>query len=168
MKTRFALLLALLMLLAACPALADKAPACELLGSKEAAEHLMTHIYAYTDSWDGVVPSSCPDEGCKEYGHVHCYGVRVTLWDTPAKGNSRVSYYPYGTDGKIGPETEFQLVDVVTYKNKYYANIRIYERGYVVNSGFVNADYIGCDCESYEGAEEVPEYIFNYKPFTLR
>lgn len=149
-------------------ALADKAPACIALGSERAASHLTTHIYAYTDGWDGVIPSFCPDEGCIEYGHVHCYGVRVTLWDTPAKGNSRVAYYPFGTDGKIGPDTEFQLVDVVTYRGKYYANIRIHKDGYVVNSGFVSADYIGCDCESYDGFDEVPEYVHDHPAFTLR
>ena len=168
MKIRICLLLALCLLLTVSLALADKAPAVVKLGSKEAAEHLCTHIYAYTDGWSGVGPSSCPDEGCKEYGHVHCYGVRVTLWDTPNKGNSRVSYYPGGTDGKIGPDTEFQLTDVVFYKGKYYANVRIYHEGAAVNSGFVNADYIGCDCERWEGGEPVPEYEYTYTPFDLR
>ena len=168
MKIRSVLLLSLCLLLAAAPALADKAPAGVKLGSQKAAEHLSTHIYAYTDAWDGIVPSACPDEGSKEYGHVHCYGVRVTLWDTPAKGKSRVSYYPFGTDGKVGPDTEFQLIDVVTYKNKYYANIRIYEDGYAVHSGFINADYVGCDCESYEGVEELPEYVHDHPAFSLR
>lgn len=168
MKRTAACFFVLLLLFIPLCAQADKAPACVQLGSEKAAAHLTTHIYAYTDGWDGVLPSSCPDEGCAEYGHVHCYGVRVTLWDTPAKGSSRVPYYPYGTDGKIGPDTEFQLVDVVFYRNAYYANIRILADGYVVNSGFVNADYIGCDCAAYECFEEVPEYIFNYAPFTLR
>lgn len=160
----FALLFSLFTL----PARAEKAPAVQQLGSELAAGHLVTHIYAYTDGWDGVNPSTCPDEGCKEYGHVHCYGVRVTLWDTPAKGDSRVSYYPFGTDGKIGPDTEFQLLDVVAYKGEYFANIRIYEDGLAVNSGFVNADYIGCDCESYEAAEEIPVYEHNHGAFSLK
>lgn len=169
MKIRLLPLLLCCMLLPGAPALAAKAPACEKLGSAKAAAHLYTHVYAYTDGWDGVNPSSCPDEGCKEYSHVHCYGVRVTLWDTPAKGNSRVSYYPFGSDGKIGPDTEFQLVNVVMYKNRYYANIRIYQEGRVVNSGFVNADYIGCDCASYETFDEdIPEYIHDHPAFTLR
>ena len=169
MKIRITCAIALCLMLLCVPALAAKTPACEKLGSQKAAEHLSTHIYAYTDGWDGVVPSSCPDEGCREYGHVHCYGRQVTLWDTPAKGNSRVSYYPFGTDGKIGPGTEFQLIDVVMYKNKYYANIRIYnQEGYAVNSGFVNADYIGCDCETYEGFEELPEYVHDHPAFSLR
>ncbi len=168
MKRRFLLPLALLMALTCLPAAADKSPACQALGSRRAAEHLYTHIYAYTDGWDGVVPSHCADEGCLEYGHVHCYGVRVTLWDTPAKGDSRVSYYPFGTDGKIGPDTEFQLTNVVTYKNKYYANIRIYKDGYAVKSGFVNADYIGCDCETYEAFDEdLPEYVHDHSAFSL-
>ena len=168
MKRLFFAFTVLFLLLFALPALADKAPTCIKLGSEKAAQHLTTHIYAYTDGWDGIVPSSCPDEGCKEYGHVHCYGVRVTLWDTPAKGDSRVAYYPFGTDGKIGPDTEFQLTDVVVYKNKYYANIRIYVDGYVRNSGFVSADYIGCDCETYESFEELPEYVHDHPAFSLR
>lgn len=150
------------------PALADKAPAVQLLGSEKAAQHLMTHIYAYTDFWDGKGPSACQDEGCLEYGHVHCYGVRVTLWDTPKKGNSRVPYYPFGTDGRVGPDTEFQLVDVVSYKGKYYANVRLIRDGLVFNSGFISADYVGCDCESYEGFEAVPEYDHEHGPFSLK
>ena len=145
MKIHSIFLFAFCLALLTVPALADKAPACTALGSQKAAEHLATHIYAYTDGWDGTLPSACTDEGCKDYGHVRCYGVRVTLWDTPAKGNSRVAYYPFGTDGKVGPDTEFQLIDVVMYKKKFYANIRIYVDGYAVNSGFVSADYIGCD-----------------------
>lgn len=166
---RLSALLALLASLLAAPALADKAPACEALGSAKAAAHLSTHIYAYTDGWDGHNPSACTDEGCKEYGHVHCYGRRVTLWDTPAGGGSKVAYYPFGSSGKVGPDTEFQLVDVVFYKNKYYANIRILENGYVVSSGFINADYVGCDCEAYDVFDEdVPEYVHNHGAFDLR
>ena len=161
-----ALLLALLCVPAA--ALAAKAPAVEQLGSQAAACHLVTHLQAYTDGWDGVSPAFSAEDGCEDYGHVHCYGVRVTLWDTPKKGNSRVPYYPFGTDGKVGPDTEFQLIDVVTYKNKFYANIRIYVDGYAVNSGFINADYVGCDCEAYEGFEELPEYIHDHPAFSLR
>lgn len=150
-------------------ALADRAPACEQLGSEKAAAHLYTHVYAYTDGWDGVHPSACADEGCKAYGHVHCYGRRVTLWDTPAGGDSGVAYYPYGSDGKIGPDTEFQLVNVVAYKNRFYANIRIYQDERVVNSGFVNADYIGCDCEAWNTFDEdIPEYVHQPQPFSLR
>lgn len=150
-------------------ALAEKAPACQALGSAKAAAHLYTHVYAYTDGWDGYTPSACTDEGCKAYGHVHCYGVRVTLWDTPAGGSSRVAYYPFGSDGKIGPDTAFQLVNVVSYKGKFYANIRIEQDGRVVNSGFVNADYIGCDCEAYDVFDEdIPEYIHDHGAFSLR
>lgn len=167
MKRRF-LLLFVLCLLMPLAALADKAPACEKLGSRKAAEHLYTHVYAYTDFWDGVHPSLCTDEGCKEYGHVHCYGVRVTLWDTPAKGTSTVPYYPFGTSGKVGPDTEFQLIDVVSYKGKYYANLRIYENDVAVASGFVNADYIGCDCKRYDKFEAVYEYDHNHGPFSLK
>lgn len=70
-------------------------------------------------------------------------GRRVTLWDSPGKGDSRVAYYPNGTTNKVGPDTEFELTNVVAYKGRYYANIRITDdHGVVVNSGFVNADYI--------------------------
>lgn len=168
MKKGFMLLLALCFALPAACALADKAPACVKLGSERAAEHLYTHVYAYTDYWSGEGPSACTDEGCRIYGHVHCYGVRVTLWDTPAKGDSRVAYYPFGTTGKVGPDTEFQLIDVVSYKGRYYANLRIHEDGAAVASGFVNADYIGCDCEGYEAFEEVPQYDHDHGAFSLK
>ena len=168
MKRRWTALFALALVLSVPPALADKAPACVRLGSEKAAQHLYTHVYAYTDFWDYYTPSACTDEGCKTYGHVHCYGVRVTLWDTPAKGNSRVAYYPFGTSGRVGPDTQFQLIDVVAYKGGYYANLRIYEDGAAVASGFVNADYIGCDCEGYEAFEEVPEYEHNHGAFSLK
>lgn len=52
-------------------------------------------------------------------------GRRVTLWDSPEKGDSRVAYYPNGTTNKVGPDTEFELTNVVAYKGRYYANIRI-------------------------------------------
>ena len=167
-KTGYALLLALMLLLACAPALADKAPVAEKLGSAKAASHLVTHIYARTDGWDGVLPSHCPDESCKDYGHIHCYGRRVSLWDTPAKGDSRVSYYPGGRVGYIGPDTELELIDVVIYKGKYYANLRVYEDGRAVLSGFASADYIGCDCEKCEGFEEVYEYVHDVGGFSLK
>ena len=89
MKARIIALFILLLALAV-PASADKAPAAEQMGSAVHASHLVTHIYAYTDGWDGYSPTNCMDEGCLEYGHVHCYGVRMRLWDTPNKGKSRV------------------------------------------------------------------------------
>ena len=168
MKKRIACALTVCMAMVCSGTLADKAPVVQTLGSEKAASHLVCHIYARTDGWDGVNPAACPDEGCKDYGHVHCYGVRVTLWDTPAKGNSRVKYYPFGTDGYIGPETEFELIDVVTYKEKYYACVRTYENGLAVNSGFVNADYIGCDCDTYDVFEEIPVYEHNHGGFSLK
>jgi len=168
MKVRVSLLFSLLLLFAA-PALADKAPAAEQMGSAVHASHLVTHIYAYTDGWDGYSPTNCMDEGCLEYGHVHCYGVRMRLWDTPNKGDSRVAYYPGGFDSRIGPDTEFQMVDVVHYKNEYFCNVRVYNsEGYVINSGFVTADYIGCDCEYYDSFEEVPDYTHNHGAFSLK
>ena len=168
MKRRLSILLFLCMALLAPCALADKAPACEAMGSERHASHLVSHVYAYTDGWDGYNPSTCADEGCLDYGHVHCYGVRVTLWDTPNKGSSRVPYYPGGTSSKVGPDTEFQLTDVVTYKGKYYAAIRVLYEGRPITSGFVNADYIGCNCESYDAFEEIPEYIHDHGAFSLK
>lgn len=168
MKFRLIPLLTLCLLLLSSAALADKAPAVLQLGSEKAAQHLVKHIYAYTDGWSGSGPAECPDEGCKEYGHVHCYGVRVTLWDTPNKGSSRVPYYPGGTSSKVGPDTEFQLTDVVSYKDKYYAAIRVLYEGKPITSGFVNADYIGCDCEFYDSFEEIPEYIHDHGAFSLK
>ena len=159
MKRYAALILTLALSLASASALAAKSPAAELLGSQAAACHLATHLQAYTDGWDGESPAFSKEDGCEDYGHVHCYGRRVSLWDTPKKGDHRVPYYAGTMDGRIGPGTEFQLTDVVFYRGTYYANIRIYIDGYiVVNSGFVNADYVGCDCESYDAMTEVPYY----------
>lgn len=149
----------LFLLLIPCAALAAKSPAAELLGSQAAACHLATHLQAYTDGWDGVSPAFSQEDGCEDYGHVHLYGRRVSLWDTPKKGHHRVPYYAGTMDGYVGPATQFQLTDVVFYRNTYYANIRIYIDDYiVVNSGFINADYVGCDCESYSEMTEVPYY----------
>ena len=153
----------------AAPALADRSPLVQALGSEQAARHLSTHIYARKDHWDGTLPFACPDETCAAYGHVRLTGRRVTLWDSPGKGDSRVAYYPNGTTNKVGPDTEFELTNVVAYKGKYYANIRIYnENGDVVNSGFVNADYIACDCKSYDAFEDVDEYVYSFGPFSLK
>lgn len=169
MKIRMLPLLALCLSLLAVPALAAKSPACESLGAQKAAEHLLSeHIYAYTCYWDGETPSECTDEGCAEYGHLHCYGRQVSVWDTPKKGKSRVAYYPHGSSSKIGPDTEFQLIDVVAYKGKYYANIRVLDDYKPLVSGFVSADYVGCSCEVYEGFEAVPEYDVDFGAFDLR
>ena len=136
MKKSLWLLLTLVLLCAAAPAQADKSPLVQALGSEQAARHLATHIYARKDHWDGTLPFFCPDETCKDYGHVRLTGRRVTLWDSPGKGDSRVAYYPNGTTNKVGPDTEFELTNVVAYKGKYYANIRITDdHGVVVNSG---------------------------------
>ena len=167
-KTGCALLLALMLLPLCAPALADKAPVAEKLGSARAASHLVTHIYARTDGWDGELPARCADEGCAEYGHVHCYGRRVALWDTPAKGDSRVAYYPGGMVGRIGPDTEFELIGVVRYQGGLYANVRVYEDGRARLSGFVDADYIGCDCEAYDSFEDVPDYEHDVGSFSLK
>lgn len=168
MKIRIAALFMLCMMLLAAPALAAKSPACEQLGAQKAAEHLSAHIYAYTCFWDGENAVECIDEGCAEYGHLHCYGRQVSLWDTPMKGKSRVAYYPHGSSSKIGPDTEFQLVDVVEYRGKYYAGIRVLDNYKPLVAGFVSADYIGCDCETYEDFIPVPEYDHEFGAFDLR
>ena len=169
LKKSFWLLLTLVLLCAAAPAQADKSPLVQALGSEQAARHLATHIYARKDHWDGTLPFFCPDETCKDYGHVRLTGRRVTLWDSPGKGDSRVAYYPNGTTNKVGPDTEFELTNVVAYKGRYYANIRITDdHGAVVNSGFVNADYIACDCKSYTVFEDVDEYVYRFGPFSLK
>lgn len=168
MKIRLSILFALCLLLLAAPALAAKTPACESLGAQKAAEHLSTHIFAYTCYWDGETPSTCTDEGCAEYGHLHCYGRQVSLWDSPKKGKSRVAYYPHGSSSKIGPDTEFQLIDVVEYKGKYYAAIRVLDDYKPLVAGFVSADYIGCDCETWDEFIPVPEYDHDFGPFDLR
>ena len=160
--------LALCLMFLCAPALAAKTPACEQLGAQKAAEHLSTHIYAYTCYWDGENPSDCTDEGCAEYGHLHCYGRQVSLWDTPMKGKSRVAYYPHGSSSKIGPDTEFQLIDVVEYRGKYYAGIRVLDDYKPLVAGFVSADYIGCDCETYDTFIPVPEYDQTFGAFDLR
>ena len=157
-----------LALLYAAPVLADKAPAVEAMGSAAAAAHLTTHLQAYTHGWDGVTLLTSAQDGCEDYGHVHCYGRRVSVWDTPKKGSNKVSYYPGTNDGYLWPEDEFQLVDVVEYEGKYYANIRTYVNGYARLSGFVNADFIGCDCEVYDFENEVPTYEYNFGPFSLK
>lgn len=168
MKTRLTALFALCIVLLAAPALAAQSPAREKLGAKKAAEHLATHIYAYTCYWDGENPVECIDEDCAEYGHLHCFGRQVSLWDSPLKGKSRVAHYPHGSSSKIGPDTEFQLVDVVEYKGKYYAGIRVLDDYQPLVAGFVSADYIGCNCETYEDFIPVPEYDHEFGAFDLR
>lgn len=159
MKTRVMLFLFLLLIALCVPALAAKSPACEQMGSAKAAAHLVTHIYALTCGWDGESESFSDEDGCGDYGHVHCYGRRVSMWDTPKKGKNILHCYAGHMSGRIGPDTPFELVDVVMYRNKFYANIRVMdENGLVSNSGFVDADYIGCDCASYEAAEPIPLY----------
>ncbi|MFR5788227.1 MAG: hypothetical protein ACLUHE_14740 [Christensenellales bacterium] len=88
MKKSLWLLLTLVLLCAAAPAQADKSPLVQALGSEQAARHLATHIYARKDHWDGTLPFLCPDETCKDYGHVRLTGRRVTLWDSPEKATA--------------------------------------------------------------------------------
>ncbi|MBP3427520.1 MAG: hypothetical protein J6M47_04595 [Clostridia bacterium] len=166
-----------LCLLIPAAALADPSPAVQALGSARAAEHLAAHIYAYSCGFDGESPAPCTDTGCPEYGHVRCCGRRVRLWDTPAKGTSRVPYYPGGTSAMVGPDTQFQLVNVVSYKGGQYACIRVEHEGHVILSGFINADYVACDCaftegfagwESLTAFEPVEEYVHDVGSFSLK
>lgn len=169
MKKSLWLLLTLVLLCAAAPAQADKSPLVQALGSEQAARHLATHIYARKDHWDGTLPFSARTKPARITAMCAWTGRRVTLWDSPEKGDSRVAYYPNGTTNKVGPDTEFELTNVVAYKGRYYANIRITDdHGVVVNSGFVNADYIACDCKSYTVFEDVDEYVYRFGPFSLK
>ena len=166
MKIRLTALVGACMLALAAPALAAKAPACESLGAKAAAEHLNTHLYAYTCEWNGEKESiSCIDEGCAEYGHLHCYGRQVSLRVTPERSTGSVIRYPDRRSDKIGPETQFQLIDVVLWRGKYYAGIRVLDGYEPLGVGYVSTDYIGCDCETYDAFEEVPEYDSRFNPF---
>ena len=170
MKRRsfFFLLLALFPLLCS-TASAEKSPAAQALGSEQAARHLATHIYARTDGWDGALPFLCPDETCATYGHVRVTGRRVSLWDSPRKGSSRMVCYPGGLVGYVGPDTQIELTNVVAYQNRYYANIRVLnENGDAALSGFVSSDYIACDCESYDAFEAVDDYTYSFGAFSLK
>lgn len=169
MKKHIGGLALLCALLFAAPALAEPSPLAQSAGSKQAARHLVTHIYARTDGWDGALPFLCPDETCISYGHVRVTGQRVSLWDSPRKGSSRMACYPGGLVGHVGPETQIELTDVVAYQNRYYANIRVLdENGEAALSGFVNADYIACDCESCDAFEDVDDYTYSFGAFSLK
>ena len=166
MKIRLTALVSACMLALSAPALAAKAPACEALGAKAAAEHLNTHLYAYTCEWTGEGAADCTDEGCAEYGHLHCYGTQVSLRVTPERSKGSVIDYPDRRSDKVGPETQFQLIDVVFWRGKYYAGIRVLDGYEPLGVGYVSTDYIGCDCETYDAFEEVPEYDSRFNPFT--
>lgn len=168
MKTRLTALMALCLVCFTMPALAAKSPACEQLGAKKAAEHLAAHLYAYTCEWDGEGDVLCIDEGCAEYGHLHCYGRQVALRITPERSRTRTIHYPRQSSDKIGPDTQFQLVDVVQWKGQYYAAIRALDGYTPLGGGYVSADYIGCDCDSYESAAPVPEYDSRFDPFAAQ
>ncbi len=174
MKICSILIMIFVMLLLSVPAWAEKAPAVEACGSAQAACHLAAHLQAYTHSWDGQFKllddgekvSTLAGDGCGEYGHVHCYGRRVTMWDTPKKGDNDAVYMAGTKVGQIGPETEFQLIDVCKYRKTFYALVRVYENEKPIIAGWVNADYIGCDCTAYDEAEEIPIYD-SYDTFSV-
>ena len=169
MKTRLTALICACLLLLAAPALAAKSPACQSLGAQKAAEHLNTHLYAYTCEWSGKTGEiSCIDEGCAKYGHLHCYGTQVSLRVTPDRSKGSVIRYPSRRSDKIGPEIQFQLIDVVLWRGKYYAAIRALDGYTPLGTGYVSADYIGCDCETYETFEPVPEYDNRFNPFIMQ
>jgi len=165
MKKRLTALICACLLLLAAPALAAKSPACQSLGAQKAAEHLAAHLFAYTCEWDGVNPAACTDEGCAKYGHLHCYGTQVSLRVTPERSKGSIIHYPNRRSDKVGPETQFQLIDVVEWRGKYYAGIRVLDNYQPLGVGYVSTDYIGCDCETYETFEPVPEYDNRFNPF---
>lgn len=175
MKIRMLSTVFILFLMISASSCAEKAPAVEACGSAQAACHLAVHLQAYTHSWagtfktleDGKVVSPLAGDGCEGYGHVHCYGRRVTMWDTPKKGEYDALYMAGTKVGLIGPETEFQLIDVCMYRNRFYALVRVYEEEKPVIAGFVNADYIGCDCTEYEDVEDIPIYD-SYDTFSVK
>ena len=67
-----------------------------------------------------------------------------------------------GILGGMGPLATADLLRKIVTMTKAGCDnehIRIYIDDYiVVNSGFVNADYIGCDCAEYTARTEVPVY----------
>lgn len=166
MKRKMLGLLAACLVFLAVPCRAEKAPAVASYGREQAACHLATHLEAYTHDWDGtletaedgarVSTSRCGD--CEGYGHVHCYGRGVDLWDTPQKGPNRVAYYAHTKLGELGPDDAFQLVDLALYKGVFYAQVRTYVDGLARLSGWVNADYIGCDCPDNPNMAEIVCY----------
>lgn len=166
MKKNWIAALACALVLLAAPALADKAPAVLEIGRGAAACHLATHLQAYTDGWDGLfvtgadgkLASSSACTLCEGYGHVHCYGRRVKMYDSPFEGDNNALWMQNTRVGLLGPDVEFQLVDVVKYRNKFYAMVRVMNGEELVVAGWCNADYIGCDCKNYADRVEIPVY----------
>lgn len=160
------LLLAAGLLGPAAPCRAEKAPAVLSYGREEAACHLAAHREAYTHDWDGTLEtaedgtrhSALSGDNCGEYGHVHCYGRGVDMWDTPKKGPNRVLYYAHTKVGELNPGDAFQLVDLTLYRGVFYAQVRVYVDGMARLSGWVNADYIGCDCPDNPKMLEIGVY----------
>lgn len=149
----------------AAPALADKAPAVISYGSAAAACHLSTHTESYTHGWDGLfitdesgAKTPTFQDDCGDWGHLHCYGTRVTMWDTPMKGPNHAHYKANTKVTYLGKDSQFQLAKVEAYGNQFYAMVRMLVDGVVVYTGWVNADYIGCDCPDNRTMEDIPIY----------
>ncbi|MBQ7486950.1 MAG: hypothetical protein IJT77_05625 [Clostridia bacterium] len=155
-STRFHLLsicLIIAMLLMPLSALADPSPAVQKVGSNAAAQHLCTHIGAFTDGVPYYYETFNGDDE-----HIFCCGSRVSMWDTPQKGENTGSLYPGSKIGTLEKNSQFELVKVESYRGKNYAMIRVYEGDAIRLVGWVSADYIACSCTDFSEGEEVPEH----------
>lgn len=153
MKYLLSILILLLLLTLPFAALAAPSKAVETVGEAAAAAHLATHEGAFTDG--------LPDKYNmynRDGEHIFCTGSRVSMWDTPQKGDNVGTLYPGSKVGTLEKTDEFELVQVRSYRGKYYAQVRIYNGEYIRLSGWVNANYIGCSCSDYSETEEVPEH----------
>ena len=148
----FACLTAFL-LLAPLTAYADPSPAVQKIGKDAAAQHLCTHVGAFTD---GVPVLYDTYNGEEE--HIFCCGSRVSMWDTPQKGDNTGSLYPGSKIGTLEKNSEFELVKVESYRGRNYAMVRVYQGDAIRLVGWVSADYIACSCTDFSEREEVPEY----------
>ena len=85
------------------------------------------------------------------------------------KGDSRVAYYPNGTTNKVGPDTEFELTNVVAYKGRYYANIRITDdHGVVVNSGSSTRIISPATVKAIPSLWKTWMNMYRFGPFSLK
>lgn len=145
--------IAMLLCALAVRGLADPSAAVQAVGSQKAAEHLRTHEGAFTDGLTEYVETFN-----REGEHIFCTGSRVSMWDSPQKGQKVKSIYPGSLVDYLEKTSEFELVDMVHYRNTYFALVRIYKEGLPVYTGWLNADYIGCSCTSWEDGEPVDEW----------
>ncbi|MBQ8092968.1 MAG: hypothetical protein IJ242_05260, partial [Clostridia bacterium] len=137
---------------------ADPSPAVQAVGKDAAARHLSTHTGAFTD---GI--KTYYDRFNQDGEHIFCTGSRVSMWDTPQKGDNVGSLYPGIKIGTLEKNSQFELVKVESFKGRYYAMIRIYEDELIRLVGWVSADYIGCSCTDFSEGED----IYEYQPVSL-